>query len=259
MPHTPASPTDPIPCSKVIVDLHEIDRVLAGTPGIKDFALRLNQAASPEAFIYIDWDSGLNPNDIESSISSLLPGYSLPVFHLLSQPLNKSGGNVDFDSLEKEIARQHASDYSEDETFVRDMIANLLLMEPGKIARDSDFFLLGGNSLLLGQLSYRIRKQVGISIGITALFRRSTVDEIALLIEEGRIKSGLISTAKLSYGNKFESSPSVSGTTLRDSENFASRIPSRDQTNPLVMIVQALPFLFFYPLKSALSCNCSIF
>jgi hypothetical protein len=45
------------------------------------------------------------------------------------------------------------------------------------ITDDSDFFLLGGNPLLLGKLSYFIRKAAG------ANFTNSTIKGIASLIE----------------------------------------------------------------------------
>lgn len=255
MSHTPASPADPIACSKVIVDLDEVERVLTAIRGIKDFALRLNHACSPEAFILIDRDSGLNLNDIKLSLSSLLPGYSVPELRLLSQPLIKSEGRVDFSSLENQIAPGHTLNMSEEEIIVCDIIASLLLVEPEKITQDSNFFLLGGNSLLLGQLSHRLRKEIGVSVGIAALFRRCTIEGIALLIEEARIKSDLTKSPDSFDGSKLEGFPSVSGTTLQDTESLKPRPRSRYQTNPLVLIVQALPFLFFYPLKSALNCE----
>jgi hypothetical protein len=73
-------------------------------------------------------------------------------------------GEVDFVEMEAEVARAHASVMSEQALLVRDIIGNLLVADAAMIKPDSDFFLLGRNSLLLGKLAHQIRKQTGVSI-----------------------------------------------------------------------------------------------
>jgi len=74
--------------------------------------------------------------------------------------------------MQNEVIRQNAASMSERQLLVRDIIANLLLAEPSKIDAYSDFFLLGGNSLLLGKLAYHIRKEMGVNVGVAALFHQ---------------------------------------------------------------------------------------
>lgn len=244
------SSSDPIPCSRISIPPQEVEQVLGSTFGIKDFAFRLNQDGYPEALIFVDEESGLDVHDIQKSISGQLHGYCIPDLHCLKQPLSTYQGEFDFDLLKQEIARGLASGLSRQEELVRDIVANLVHVDSSKITADSDFFLLGGNSLLLGQLSYAIRRQAGVNVGIPALFQNSTIAGIASQIEELIDKDhstvhGFAST---------KTSPFTSESTLYGLGDF-EQIRSRDQKNPICMIIQAIPFLFFYPLKAALSCT----
>lgn len=86
--------------------------------------------------------------------------------------------------MEDEVRRQNASAMSRTALVVRDIIARLLDTEAGTITAESDFFLLGGNSLLLGRLVHLIRKETGVSLEVSTLFNNSTVAGIASVIED---------------------------------------------------------------------------
>lgn len=51
------------------------------------------------------------------------------------------------------------------------------------IAADSDFFLLGGSSLLLGKLSYFIRKQIVVIVAVADIFTNSIIEGITNLAQ----------------------------------------------------------------------------
>ena len=51
------------------------------------------------------------------------------------------------------------------------------------ITADSDFFLLSGNSLLLGKLSHFICEQAGVNVSVADTFTNSTINGITSLIE----------------------------------------------------------------------------
>jgi len=244
-----ASMTELIPCRLVTVDEGEIECALASTTAIKEFALRLRiDGGIPEALVFVDEKSGSIVDDIEEAISARLPGYCIPDLHRLPSPLSARKKEFDFDELKKEIARQHSATLSEKGKLVAEIIANLLRMDPADIFGDSDFFLLGGSSLVLGQLSYNIRKQTGVDVGIPMLFRNSTIEGIASLIDEAKARSR--TTEPLSA----RMSPLGSEETLHDAGDLHS-IGARSQTNLLCMMIQAIPFLFFHPLRLALSCG----
>ena len=236
---------DPIPCSKVSIDLRDIDHVLRSIPSVQDSGLRFARDETIEGFLSVSPDSQLEPEDAKMAISRALPGYYIPdTLHILNGvPLVRREGQLDFEALEDEVSNAHAFAMSEQELLVCDIFASLLPGEIKRFNRDSDFFLMGGSSLLLGKLSYHIRKHSGVSVAITTLFNRSTVKEIATLIQ-----ADLSPTTTVFDGDL----PDASG----DSSNIKDFEPTatRDQTHPLNLIVQALPLLF-YPLRSAMVCE----
>jgi acyl carrier protein len=239
-----ASIADPISCSKVLVSLSDVDRALATIPSINDVALRFTND-SIEGFLSIDAGSRLDPKDVKMALARVLPGYSIPdtLYILSGIPLAKENGQVNFEALEQHISGARNSGMDELELLVRDIFADLLSSDPNRFNGDSDFFLMGGTSLLLGKLSYHLRKQTGTSIPVAMLFNRSTIKGIASLIEEEKSLS-LVMTGD-------------SADDFDDYDELAKDFeipPSRDQTHPLNMIVQALPMVF-YPLKSALICE----
>ena len=245
-----ASLKDPIPCSRVSIDLHDIECIIAKIPSVKEVALRFSHHESIESFLSVDPGCGLRSEDVKIAVSRVLPGYSIPdILHILEDiPLIRNGEFVDFEALEHQVTDKHASDMTKLELLVRDTFATLLPIDPTWCNRDSDFFLLGGNSLLLGQLSYHIRKQAGVNIAVTTLFNSSTIKEIALLIEEEQIRS--YPTSATSFGK-------ASFDTFTGYDQYDQGIEgtaSRDQTHPFNLIVQVVP-LAFAPLQAALFCE----
>ena len=247
MPALFESLTDPIPCSEVSIDLRDIDHVFRSIPSVQDSGLRFVRNESIEGFLSVSPESQLEPQDVKMAVSRVLPGYCIPdTIHILKGvPLTRNQGQLDFEALANQVANNHVSVMSDLELLVRDIFASLLTVDVNRFDRDSDFFLLGGNSLLLGKLSYHIRKQSGASIAITTLFNRSTIKEIAILIGE---QVDLTPTATVFDGESLEACDDYSHT--KDFEPTATR----DQTHPLNLVVQALPLLF-YPLRSAIICE----
>jgi acyl carrier protein len=259
VPHPLAPLTESITCSRVSIHLHDIENALKSLSGIDDFALRVQQNGAPEAFISVSKESGLASSEIRKKISRVLPGYSVPdPLHVFSRPLARTpAGGVDFNLMEKDTILTVSSTMSQNELLVRDIVADLLLVDSVNITRDSDFFLLGGNSLLLGRLSHYIRKQCGTSVGITSLYSSSTIHGIAATIEEVTMAQSSFQITP--YNEKCKDSAASSETALDHGyeEDFMGydQVISRGQTHPLNLIVQALPIFLFYPLKAALTCE----
>ncbi|KAJ6474655.1 acetyl-CoA synthetase-like protein [Mycena vitilis] len=252
-PSNQAALSEPIPCARVAVDLDEIHAALMEVYGVSEAALRVRADGAPEAFVAAH---ELDTSDLAAALARALPGYAVPApLHVLQGQhtlLRTSTGEPDFDAMESEVKRAHASKMSEQALLVRDIIGNLLLADSAMIKPDSDFFLLGGNSLLLGKLAYQIRRQTGVAIGVSSLFTNSTIKGIADIIEAEHRKSALDvkdtpnhsarqSEATLNMGYDYEE------------DVDASSEKSRGQSHPLSMFVQALPLVFFYPLKTALT------
>jgi acetyltransferase-like isoleucine patch superfamily enzyme len=240
--------SEPIPCSRVTVDLQSIERAISNVIGVHDVAVRINAEDAPEAFVSVNPASELDSASIKMALLTSLPGYCVPdPLYVFQKPLAKIGNDVDFHTMEEEIKSQNASAMSPNALIVRDIVAALLTKDAATITGDSDFFLLGGNSLLLGRLAHSIRKETGNNLKVSDLFTNSTINGIATLLVVDESSSTLAGKGeKEKYP---ESMVSYEASTLGYGSEFEDS--GRGQNHPLSLLVQIIPVVFFYPLKAA--------
>ncbi|KAJ3795144.1 acetyl-CoA synthetase-like protein [Lentinula aff. detonsa] len=261
VPPPSASLSDPIDCTPVQLDLGELRRLIVDIKGVENVAVRSRHEGAPEAFISIDLQTDLNSAMIISSLANVLPGYAIPDVHDFTHPLPMIAGDFDFASMEAEIIQRNNASMSANATVVRDIVAELLDIETGMISGDSDFFLLGGNSLILGKLSYIIRKRTNASIAVAAIFTNSSINGIASLIEVEQRKLSLESLVD----DKFQSYPNTGNSSeltlgySNDGSPISEGQKQRGQNHPLNLIVQAIPMVLFYPLKTAVTWSILLF
>ena len=242
----------PIDCSLLIVNELEVVTSMKTISGIQDVALRVNPR-NVEAFTSVDNDT-LDSKRITRALLEILPGYTIPaVIHVWDQPLLLlPSGEADFDNMEREIQSRQTSIMTHEEVVVRQIIARLLLLDPKIVSANSDFFLLGGNSLLVGRLAHALRKETGTDVQISALFTNSTIRGIASMLKgEGSASShgtlaekNLVGIATLDTTSK--------------KDWVRPKKPTRGWAHPLSLIVQSIPFVFFYPFKAAWNCTSRI-
>lgn len=257
VPPPQASLQDPIHCTPVQLDLDRVAQVMLDTDGIEDVAIRSRHDGTPEAFVSIDLQADVGSAFVKQSVAQRLPGYAVPEIHFLDHALPRIDGDFDFASMEKEIMRQNDASMSPQAVVIRDIVADLLGIEPGTISGSADFFLLGGNSLLLGKLSYHIRKRTNISIPVAAIFTNSSINGIGSLIEIEQRKMSLESLIDDKLGT-YPNTVNNSELTLGDNyyNSFASDgRKGRGQNHPINLVFQAIPIIFFYPLKTAVTCK----
>jgi acyl carrier protein len=260
---------DLIPCSRVTIDVDLVYRTLQNLPFVTDVFLRNNLDGTLAAYVSLCPTVKSIPDTDEPEFLSL-PGYSLPSpIWFIHGPLFKdhNTGEYDFQKMENESI--NSKTMSERQLLVRKVVAQVLNIDPAPITAYSDFFLLGGTSLLLGQLSYRLRQQTGINIGIADLFVESSVCGIASMIEEKDSKVIKRKVTEIRDLRNSERDYSESSSTVYSSGNnstehlrvyeqdpeFYKSNRSRGQNHPLCLIVQAIPFIFFYPARRALACK----
>lgn len=247
----------PIPCSRITVDVRAVQRACYRIPGVLDAAVVQQRDRSPMAFIQVQEDAEFDASDVDRALSQILHGYVVPnPLHVFRQPLIKTNGEYDFAAMENIVREQNSASMSQTSIQVRDIMAKLLDLDAGSITDESDFFLLGGNSLLLGRLLSMIRKETDVAIEVSALFSNSTVWKIAQLIDEQRGVQG-DAEDDFPYGIDEKSA----GLYAQGAHDYSSEYDDpafsshgykpRSQTHPLVLFVQILPLLFFYPLKAA--------
>ncbi|KAH9479272.1 putative NRPS-like protein biosynthetic cluster [Psilocybe cubensis] len=261
----------PIPCSTVSVDPSVVDSAFRNIPKVVDFAVEHHSDGSLDAYISVEPTWSFSANEVKQLVTPRLPGYSIPnQIHIVNGPLLRDGsGSHDFRAMERQAAKSANIQMTKRQMLVRDIVAELLNIDPTHIHTGSDFFLLGGNSLLLGKLSHSVRRQSGINIGITELFSESTIHGIAALLEEREAANADTDTETKAHGDqekvKDPNTRNSSTTAFGDDYDFeqdaeyAETKRSRSQDHPLCLIVQAIPFVFFYPLKTAWTWSMLIF
>jgi len=260
-----STPSEPIPCSRVSVESDAVGKALRSISDFEDFALQFHPGGSLDAYVSVSPQSEITSSESSTRLSRLLPGYALPshVYVIRGPLVVLNTGEYDFGSMQRASANANQAKMSQRQLLVRDVFADILNTDPMHIQLQSDFFLLGGNSLLLGKLSHHIRKQSGVDVGIAELFTESTVSGIASLIDKksGRRRAGSIRDDDIKSGKTANSSTTTFSLDYdfdQDLEYAQSR-RSRSQSHPLCLLVQALPFLFFHPLKTAFTCNYEFF
>ncbi|KAF9256515.1 hypothetical protein L218DRAFT_881490, partial [Marasmius fiardii PR-910] len=257
VPSTQAPISQPIACNLVSLDLVEVENALLSLKGVVDVATRSLPDGTPEAFVFVESQALLDAESISHSLRERLPGYSLPQIHLSHSPLLKNpNGTFAFDRMELAAISRHHANMSPQEIIVRDIVSELLSLDARIITPRSDFFLLGGNSLLLGKLSHFVRKKTGATIPIASVFTNRTVSGIASLIEAEELGWALVSAVEEKAGI---TNATDSGTDLTQSEfvidtleDDGERGRNRGQFHPLVLLIQLIPMIFFFPLKGAL-------
>ncbi len=244
VPSTSAPIDELIPCSRVTISIDLVSRTLQNLPFVRDVLLRNNLDGTLAAFISLSPTVKSIPA-IDEPENLSLPGYSLPnpIYFIHGPLLKDHTGEYDFQRMENESL--NAKTMTKHQLLVRKIVAEVLCINPTPITAHSDFFLMGGTSLLVGQLCYRLRRQTGINIEIADLFTKSTICGIASMIEEKEnegIKRNLIDVGNRTNTEIDESSTAALQLYEQDAKYHKAK-RSHSQNHPLCLIVQAIPFI----------------
>lgn len=258
---SPRAPiTSSITCSRVSLSLKDMELLLGRMEEVKDFALNICSDGSAELYLSIDPKCLLNSEAFKAIVSQEIDGYLVPetVYLLHGSLARYKTGEVDFQEARRSSAEHTSASMSRTELRVRDLVAEILSLDPANITAQSDFFLIGGNSLLLGKLAYHIRKETGAQVGVSALFNNSTIAGMAVLVDADAPKGSLMSVdEKDEPRNSAATSITAFGFEYDYDQEYQvfEKAKARGQNHPLCLITQAIPVLFFYPLKAALTCK----
>ncbi|KAF9454453.1 hypothetical protein P691DRAFT_770641 [Macrolepiota fuliginosa MF-IS2] len=265
VPSPRASLADSIPCSRAPVSAKGMEVLLNRMEEVKDFVLNVCPDGSAELYLSIDPKCLLNPEAFKAVIAQEVDGYLVPeTIYLLHGSLARlKTEDANFEEARRNSAHFTSASMSKTELRVRDLVADILSLDPANVTAQSDFFLVGGNSLLLGKLAYQIRKETGADIGVSSLFNNSTVAGMAVLIDAVAPKSGFISVDEKDERNRHSAATSMTAFGLEydyDQEyQVFEKSGARGQNHPICLIIQAIPLLFFYPLKAALTWSLLLF
>ncbi|EME46283.1 acyl CoA synthetase-like protein [Dothistroma septosporum NZE10] len=178
-------------------------------------------------------------------LPALLDGYNVPFkISELDEPLPRGTfGDVDEVALETKLNSRNqlsglSGDLSPYEATVCRIFADVLVLPANDLARDSDFFELGGDSMGAGRLLNALRKEYPLRLPINTLFMNPKVYQLAHVIREKLLND---------HGKPQEQAIIREPVFLPGCEQTCS------STDPLLMVMQLLPLVLFIPARRAMT------
>ena len=135
-------------------------------------------------------------DEIGDFVRTRLPAHAIPAGYVVLDELPLTAhGKLDRIALAKLDSRPSAADSdfvpprNSAERHLADIWTDLLELD--KVSVRSNFFHLGGHSLLAGRVMARVANVFGVSLPIRTVFEASTIEALALRIEEAHVPAGL--------------------------------------------------------------------
>ena len=170
------------------IELGEIEATLLQCPEIQETLVTVNasnlEQKSLVAYSILKPNSTLTSQQLRNFLATQLPEYAIPADFIFTDtfPLTPNG-KVDLKAL-LSTPTKRASIMSNSlplqsplELKLSQIWSEVLNVQP--IARDDDFFSLGGNSLLALRLFERIQKSFGANLPLATIFTASTISQLA--------------------------------------------------------------------------------
>ena len=173
------------------VELGEVEAAVAGCPGVKGAVAVVageRERSVVHAFVVADEGADVDPAGVLSRVAGLLPSYFVPhdVTVLDEWPLS-ANGKVDRKALAGMApeAAPSASSLSEPATEAERAVASVWeeLLDAGPVGRESNFFELGGDSLMAMRMTSALEKRLGFKIGLQEFISDPTVAGICQKID----------------------------------------------------------------------------
>ncbi|MBS0307894.1 MAG: amino acid adenylation domain-containing protein, partial [Proteobacteria bacterium] len=169
------------------IELGEIEAVLARQAGVQDSAVAVKGGDVGQrlvAYVVSD-DEKMSLDDLRIRLSKELPEYMVPsVFvHLPALPLNNSG-KVDRKALPEPV-KPNFTEYQALETPTEQALADIWIriLEVGEVHAKSNFFAIGGHSLLAARMVAQVRERWQIAFPIRHVFEAQELHVLAALID----------------------------------------------------------------------------
>jgi amino acid adenylation domain-containing protein len=173
------------------VELGEVEVALRQQPGIADAVVVMQESRSGDkrlsAYVVAEPGESAKIDGLRSALRERLPDYMIPSEWVEMErfPLT-SNGKVDRRALpapQSRAVRNGSAPCTPVEEIVAGIWREVLKLE--KVGAEESFFELGGQSLLATRVVSRVRKMIGVEIGVRSIFEEQTVRGIARRIEEG--------------------------------------------------------------------------
>ncbi len=178
------------------IEIGEVELALTSINGIKS-AIVLAKSASLIAFLTADLEYANELDQIRlwrNELELQLPNFMVPnVFHILEKMPTTLNDKIDRKALleyksNTEITENYTAPRTNEEKLVAEIWQESLKID--QIDIFSNFFEIGGHSILAVNVMFKIEKKTGLRIPLSTLFQYSTIEKFAqLLIDEYKITS----------------------------------------------------------------------
>ena len=220
------------------IELGEIESTLMQHPGIKDAVVNAteshrlttrpylttaqqNAEADKQLVAYVVFSNGqLTMDQLKDHLGKKLPAYMVPSYFVPMERLPLlPNGKVDRKSLPAPDGERSilVSEYVAPQTPLEKMVVSIWeeVLGVKRIGLNDNFFDLGGHSLLLTQLLYRVNQEFQREVSMIRLFQNPTVAGMAAILEGGKVERASDSLRKVNWVEEAVLDPAVSAAGVR--------------------------------------------
>ncbi|AZS50492.1 amino acid adenylation domain-containing protein [Entomomonas moraniae] len=172
------------------IELGEIEARLASHPEIKQTLVMAlsNSLGTKYLAAYYVAKRALSQESLVEYLQQFLPDYMLPsaFVHLTAMPISING-KIDRKALPTPslvLMDTYIAPTTSTEKTLADLFAELLGLTPDQVSTNSDFFGLGGDSILAIKLSSKIGKVFNKTVPINEIFTKRTIQALAIFLDE---------------------------------------------------------------------------
>ena len=173
------------------IELDEIRMKMLEYPAIQTVFVAVEKDSTDNKVICVYYVASdvIAPAEIRAYLKEQLPAYSMPnYFYQMKEFPLKVNDKIDQDRLmgmKSETINERKTNETEDLTKTERVVLNIFneLFYRDDMCVDDDFFQEGGNSLQVGQVIARIRKELLVDISARAFFMNSKVSQLAAYID----------------------------------------------------------------------------
>ena len=218
----------------VRVELGEIENALRGHHAVADVAVIDSVDSDGNKFLvaYVTLSNRTGGDQLRPYLAERLPEAMLPsAFVEMAQLPRTLNGKIDRKALPPLELAQAGSEVGESapRTPIEEIVSGVWseVLKLPSVSRASNFFNLGGHSLLVTQVISRVREALNVELPMRSLFESPTVEQFSRLIQEQ------IDEGRLSEQTPIKALPRESQGDLRAPLSFAQqRLWFIDQLDP---------------------------
>ncbi|KAF7768878.1 hypothetical protein PCIT_a3397 [Pseudoalteromonas citrea] len=172
------------------IELGEVEHALMAFNGIEQAvaAIKQNSNGHKQLVGYYSSEKDINQSELLTFITERCPDYMVPTFLVAMDAMpHTSSGKVDRNKLpdpfEVVIEQTHQTALSETQRKLVDIWSKVLGIDSQTLHSSSDFFAIGGDSILCLQMIGQVNKEFKSKVAVSRVFKNKTLAALANFID----------------------------------------------------------------------------